>query len=128
MKTISVVLFALLSLNVAAIAAGPSVSGTISLGPNMVAPKGAVIFIAARPVTGGPPMAVKKIADPKFPLTFSLDQENAMMGGAFAGDVEITVRASQAGDPMSRTPGDLFGTLKTKVGAAKLKVVLDHKI
>jgi hypothetical protein len=105
-----------------------ALSGTISLGKGMTLPAGATIFIAARPPAGGPPMAVKKIANPKLPLEFSLSQENAMMGGAFAGDVELTVRASQAGDPMSRTPGDLFGTLKTKVGTAKVKVVLDHKI
>jgi len=105
-----------------------TISGTISLGKGMALPSGAVIFIAARPPSGGPPMAVKKIANPTFPLAFSLSQENAMMGGAFTGNVELTVRASQAGDPMSRTPGDLFGTLKTKVGAAKVKVTLDHKI
>jgi len=122
-------LFTMLLLNSFALAGAPStITGTISLGKGMTFPKGAVIFIAARPVSGGPPMAVKKISDPRFPLSFSLGQENAMMGGAFTGDVDLTVRASQTGDPMSRTPGDLFGTLKTKVGAAKIKVKLDHKI
>ena len=105
-----------------------SITGTIAIGKGVTFPKGAVIYIAARPVTGGPPMAVKKITDPQFPLNFTLGQDNAMMGGAFSGDVEITVRASQAGDPMSRTPGDLVGTLKTKVGASGVKVKLDHKI
>ena len=122
-------LITLLFLNSFALAGDPNtITGTILLSKGITFPKGAVIFIAARPVKGGPPMAVKKISDPKFPLSFSLGQESAMMGGAFAGDVELTVRASQAGDPMSRTPGDLFGTLKTKVGAAGTKIKLDHKI
>ena len=104
------------------------VGGVITLGKGMKFPQGAVIFISARPAAGGPPMAVKRIADAKLPLEFSLGQENSMMGGQLAGDVELTVRASQVSDPLTRTPGDLFGTLKTHAGAEKLKVVLDHQI
>ena len=104
------------------------VKGQIAIGKGLSAPKGVVLFIAARPIAGGPPLAVKRIKDPQFPLEFTLGQENAMMGGAFTGEVEITVRASQTGDAMARTPGDLVGTAKTKVGATDVMIKLDHKI
>ena len=108
-----------------------SIKGRIALGKGMVAPKGSVLFLAARPVAGGPPLAVKRISDPKFPLEFSLGQADAMSGisGApLAGEVEITARASQSGDAMGRTPGDLYGTVKAKVGAGDVKISLDKKI
>src|SRR5579859_3985551 len=114
--------------SVSAFAQAGRIKGKITLGKGMKLPSGAVVFISARPVGGGPPLAVARIADPKFPLELNLGQENSMMGAPLSGEVEVTVRVSQAGDPMSRTPGDLVGKRKAKVGSEDVKVVLDEKI
>lgn len=119
---------ATLLLAINAWAAEGKISGEVTLAKGMKLPKGAVLFISARPIGGGPPLAVAKLSESKLPAKFELGQGNSMMGGTFAGEVEITVRASQSGDPMNRQPGDLFGTLKTKVGAEKVKIALDQKI
>ena len=70
-----------------AVAASSSaqISGKITIDPKLKAniDPNAALFIIARPAggTGGPPLAVKKIDSPTFPLDFTLSQENVMMQG-----------------------------------------------
>ena len=45
-------------------------------------PSGAVLFLIARTGGGGPPTAVRRIADPSFPLEFSIGPEDRMLAGA----------------------------------------------
>jgi cytochrome c-type biogenesis protein CcmH len=122
-----ILMLSLLALAVSAEAAD-SIQGKILLGKGMKAPAGATLFLAARSPGGGPPMAVKRIAAPKFPLEFELSQKDAMMGGPFSGDVQLSAHLSQTGDAMARSPGDLLGTVKTKVGDSHVVVKLDQKI
>jgi cytochrome c-type biogenesis protein CcmH len=92
----------------------------------------AALFIIARPAGGGggPPLAVKKIDKPTFPLTYSLGQENVMMQGMpFTGKMNITVRLDKDGNPVTRGPGDLTGDYKKNpvdVGAKNVDVVIDQ--
>jgi cytochrome c-type biogenesis protein CcmH len=109
------------------------ISGKISIDPKL---KGsvdsqAVLFIIARPAgsSGGPPLAVKRIERPVFPLSYSLGSENVMMQGMpFSGKVNISVRLDKDGNPTTRQPGDLTGETKTpaEVGAKNIDIVLDQ--
>ena len=85
------------------------ISGKITIDPKLKAnvDPNAALFIIARPAggAGGPPLAVKKIDKPTFPLTYSLSQENVMMQGTpFTGKINITVRLDKDGNPVTRDP------------------------
>jgi cytochrome c-type biogenesis protein CcmH len=107
------------------------ITGKISVDPKLkqkLAVK-AVLFIIARPGGGGPPVAVKKIDNPVFPLTYSLGSENAMVqGAALAGKLMLSARLDTDGNPMTRDSGSLMGEYKTPVeaGAKNVDFVMDQ--
>jgi cytochrome c-type biogenesis protein CcmH len=92
----------------------------------------AVLFIIARSggAAGGPPLAVKKIERPVFPLTYTLGPEDVMMQGMpLSGKIAISVRLDGDGNAMTRQPGDLIGEYKNNpvvVGAQKVDIVIDR--
>jgi cytochrome c-type biogenesis protein CcmH len=110
------------------------ISGQISLDPKLKAnlDPNAALFIIARPasVAGGPPLAVKKIDKPAFPLSYSLGQENVMMQGTlFTGTINIIVRVDKDGNPTTRGAGDMTGEYKknpVEVGTKNVDVVIDQ--
>ena len=113
---------------------GQSISGKITIDPKLkdqIDPQ-AALFIIARPAgsAGGPPLAVKKIDKPNFPLNYSLSQENVMMQGTpFTGKINISVRLDKDGNPTTRTPGDMTGEYKknpAEIGTKNADVVLDQ--
>lgn len=113
--------------------AGQQISGNIRVDPKLQSKvnKQATLFIIARPADapGGPPLAVKKIDTPTFPLSYSLGRENVMIQGTpFSGKLLISVRLDRDGNPMTREPGDLFGESKipVEVGAKDVDIVLDQ--
>jgi cytochrome c-type biogenesis protein CcmH len=117
----------------AAAPASGQISGTLTIDPKLktgVDP-GATLFIIARPAgaAAGPPLAVKKIDKPVFPLSYSLSQENVMMQGTpFSGKISITVRLDKDGNAMTRAAGDLTGDYKknpVEVGAKNVDIVID---
>jgi cytochrome c-type biogenesis protein CcmH len=117
----------------AAPSSSAQISGSISIDPKLKAnvDPNAVLFVIARPATaGGPPLAVKKIDKPTFPLSYSLGQENVMMQGTpFAGKVFLSVRLDKDGDPITRGSGDLTGEHKknpVEVGAKNVDIVIDQ--
>ena len=110
------------------------ISGKITVDPKLKAniDPNAALFIIARPAAGGggPPLAVKKIDRPTFPVDYTLSQDNVMMQGTpFTGKINITVRLDKDGNPVTRTPGDISGDYKknpVQVGAKNVDVVLDQ--
>jgi cytochrome c-type biogenesis protein CcmH len=114
--------------------ASAQVSGKITIDPKLQAKidPNAALFIIARNAgaAGGPPLAVKKIEQPVFPLSYSLGQENVMMQGMpFAGKINITARLDKDSNPTTRGPGDLSGDSKdnpVEVGAKNVDVVLNR--
>ena len=90
---------------------GPTISGTITVAPELGGRMGAahVLFVIARRGPG-PPYAVKRIADPHFPVSYQLGPENVMMAGTpFEGEVSLSARLSIAGGAGPAQPGDLEG-------------------
>jgi hypothetical protein len=100
----------------AAGATAAAIEGTLELAPDLVGrvPPGAVLYVIARTAQGGPPLAVSRIANPSFPMRFSIGPENRMnQSMPFAGEMLITVRVDSDGNAMTRNPGDLQGASET---------------
>jgi cytochrome c-type biogenesis protein CcmH len=117
-------------------ATGQTISGKITVDPKLkdkIDPQ-AALFIIARSGSGasGPPLAVKKIDKPTFPLDYSLSQENVMMQGTpFTGKINIIVRLDKDGNPTTRTPGDMTGEYKknpVEAGAKNVDIVIDQAL
>jgi cytochrome c-type biogenesis protein CcmH len=109
-----------------------AVSGKITLDPKVkLTNSKATLFIIARPAGtgGGPPLAVKKIDQPVFPLSYVIGAENVMIQGtAFTGKINLSVRLDTDGNPTTRTPGDLIGNYQKPidVGAKNVDIVIDQ--
>jgi cytochrome c-type biogenesis protein CcmH len=114
-------------------AAGTQIQGTVDIKPKA---KGkiddqAVLFIIARSSSsvGGPPLAVKRIAKPKFPMPYSLSAQDVMMPGTpFSGKLFVSARLDQDGNPTTKELGNLTGEYKknpVEVGAKKIDIVLE---
>jgi hypothetical protein len=112
-----------------------TIHGRIELDPGLggSVPAGATLFIIARNAgaAGGPPLAVRRIANPELPLDFEIGPQHAMIQGMpFAGQIQITVRLDGDGDAMTRRAGDLAGEVAEPVapGTRGVQIVLDQRI
>lgn len=95
-------------------------------------PTGTLYLVARRlsdnPTARGTLIAVKKLPATSFPLPFSLSAADMpFQNGPFDGDLTLTARIDQDGDPMTHQKGDVFGTLpKVRVGSRDVKLALDQ--
>lgn len=111
---------------------GEAVTGTITLGEGFdrKVPVGAILFLIARSAQGGgPPLAVKRIADPKFPLDFSLGPDDRMIQQLpFVGPLQLSARLDADGNAMTRAPGDLQGQADATAqpGDSGIAIVIDE--
>ena len=82
-------------------AATSTINGKITVSKKLKLPKDGVLFIFAKSFgvkERRPPIAVKRIPSPKFPLSFSLTGADVMRPGAkFEGKVKLTARFSPSG-------------------------------
>ncbi len=91
---------------------GEPLRGTIRLAPELEGrvPPGAILFLIARTGAGGPPTAVQRIADPRFPLPFEIGPGDRMIRSLpFTGPFRLTARIDADHNAMTRNPGDLAG-------------------
>jgi len=103
------------------------ISGVIKLGRQVRLKERMMFFISARPAGGGPPIAAQRMFRPEFPYKFVLSAKDAMIAGTpFEGELEITARLDQDGDPITRQEGDFFGVQKAIVGASGVEIVMDQ--
>ena len=96
-------------------------------------PPDALLFVIARAAgaTGGPPMAVLRVANPKFPFDFEIGPKNVMIPRMrFEGDIDITARVDGDGNAMTKLAGDLSGQSQKpeRPGATGVTIVLDQKL
>ncbi|WP_163131606.1 c-type cytochrome biogenesis protein CcmI [Agarivorans sp. Alg241-V36] len=79
-------------------ASGPSYSITVDVKDGLEVPGSSFLFVFAKSVNGPPmPLAAKKVAHPRFPLTVNLSDSDSMMEGlklSQQGDFYITARLS----------------------------------
>jgi cytochrome c-type biogenesis protein CcmH/NrfG len=117
-------------------ATNQQIGGRISVDPKLrvnVDSQATLFIIARRADTAkGPPLAVKKIERPVFPLSYSLGPENIMMQGTpFTGRVTLTARLDKDGNPTTQQPGDLTGDYQKNpaaVGSNNIDIVLDRVV
>ena len=90
----------------------PPIEGVIEIAPDLAAraPDGAILFVIARPVgaRGGPPLAVLRIPEPRFPVTFAIGPDDVMIPTLrFAGPISLSARLDADGNAMTRGAGDV---------------------
>ncbi len=115
-------------------APGGTISGEIVVPTAMAKnrPAGTLYLVARRPpdnpTARGTMIAVKKLPATTFPLAFTLSAADMpFQNGPFDGELQLTARIDQDGDPMSHQKGDIFGTLpKVTVGSQGVKLSLDQ--
>jgi hypothetical protein len=119
----------------AAASSGGPVSGTITLAPELErkVPAGAILFLIARRGEGGggPPLAVKRIESPHFPLEFSIGPDDRMIKAMpFAGPIQLSARLDADGNAMTRQPGDLQGQALElhQPGDSGVAIVIDQAL
>jgi hypothetical protein len=114
---------------------GASITGSIVLSPAVAKarPKGGTLYLVARRISDNPTargtlIAVRKLPATKFPLPFSLTAADMpFQNGPFDGDLVLTARIDQDGDPLTHEKGDVYGSLpKVPVGSHDVKLALDQ--
>ena len=107
------------------------IEGTISLSAESAAtrPAGGVLFLIARPdgITAGPPLAVLRIADPKFPYAFRIGPDNVMIPSMrFEGAIALSARLDADGNAMTRSADDISSAVISSLapGARGVQLVL----
>jgi hypothetical protein len=91
-------------------------------------PAGGVLFIIAKQ-GDGPLLAVKRIPNPTFPVTFSLGRGGQMLADTpFEGEVRLLARLKRDGTAGPPAPGDLEGRAEVpdRVGQHGVEIVLDQ--
>ena len=122
------------SLITIATALDQSVEGHIQVSPKIQLPSQGVLFVFARSkgTKSGPPAAVVRIVNPKFPLDFKLGPQNAMIPDIpFQGPFDIVARFSPSGDVMQKKgsfEGRAPSKLGVKVGDKDIHVIIDQSL
>jgi hypothetical protein len=121
--------------NASAAPANAEISGTVEIVSKLArqAASGATLFIYAKqPNAPGPPLAVLRVRAEHWPVTFTLNDANAMVPGrnlSNAQSVQIEARISKNGDALPQS-GDLVGSV-TSVnprGGHPVKISIDREI
>ena len=111
------------------------VSGTIVLDSRLAkkTDKTDVLYIIAydadRPRGLGPPLAAKRISNPRFPMAYHIGPEDVISeGGSFSKRIMVSARVDKDGDAGPIQPGDMTGAYKknpAKDGEGAVDVVID---
>ena len=110
---------------------GEVISGTVEIAPALLAKAEGkpVLFLIARKGGGGPPLAVVRVANPRFPLAFEISKRNVMIPGVpFEGMVSLSARLDADGSAGPAGTGDLEGRTSrpVRVGEKNVRIVIDR--
>ena len=86
-----------------------------------------VLYIFAKKFDGSMPMplAVKRIANPEFPLEFELSEKDQMMKGMpFKGPFKITARISPSGSATDKSGVEKTTSKKVEIGDKGIQIIL----
>lgn len=103
--------------------------GVVRLAPELAgrAPPGAVLFVIARNAAAGPPTAVLRLPQPRFPLRWEIGPAQRMIEGTpFAGPFALSARLDLDGNATTRGAEDLQGRAPGQhfPGDAGIEIVL----
>lgn len=117
-----------------AAAGSEAIEGTIEITPELAgtAPQGGILFVIARPGGGrsGPPLAVLRIADPVFPLSFRIGPENVMIPSMqFKGPISLSARLDSDGNATTKGEDDLSSETEESLspGATGVELTLSKR-
>jgi len=98
---------------------------TVALDPSAKSKTG-VLFVMARAegVTAGPPLAVKRIDAPSFPMDVDLSAADSMMGQPLPAKVRVEARLVTGGNVMQHSPNDADAAQDSVAAGAKIKLAL----
>ena len=88
------------------------IQGTVTVAGEVAdrVPAASVLFVIARSGESGPPLAVRRITSPRFPLDFAIGPGDRMITTLpFAGPLRLTARLDGDGNAATLEPGDLLG-------------------
>lgn len=110
------------------------IEGSIEIAAELAGqlPVGGVLFVIARPqgVRAGPPLAVLRIPEPSFPVSFRIGPEDVMIPSMqFAGAISLSARLDADGNAMTRGAKDLSSAVEEPLepGATGVRLVLSEK-
>jgi cytochrome c-type biogenesis protein CcmH len=116
----------------AAPASTVAVKVAVSLAPAIAAQVKSplTLFVLARTVGGGAPLAVVRLTSDQLPMTVDLSDANAMIAGRGLSSVprvQIVARLSMSGSPQAQ-PGDFYGEADYVVqpGTGSVTIVIDR--
>lgn len=114
-----------------------ALTGKVTLAKDLekvLTPNGALFIFAKKAsqaeVKGVPPLAVLRIASPKFPVDFSLSKDNAMMAGTpFEGPFMVYARYAPSGDALDKSgpEGNIDAKKPLQLGAKNISIELKKK-
>ena len=98
---------------------------TVALDPAAKSKQG-VLFVMARAegVTAGPPLAVKRIESPTFPMEIDLSSADSMMGQPLPPKVRVEARLVTGGNVMEHSPNDADAVQDGVAAGARIKLAL----
>lgn len=112
---------------------GKTLVGTVRIVPALsgkVADGDALFVIARR--GPGPPLGVKRIPNPSFPVSFRIGAEDMVMGGGpFEGEVSVVARIKKGGVAGPARAGDLEGIYSrnpARIGGAPVEILIDREL
>jgi len=114
------------------VAAGAQpIAGEVAVAPELAdrVGSGGTLFVVVRRGEAGPPLAVKRIPSPRFPVRFEIGPDDRMIESMpFEGPFTVTARLDADGNATTRETGDLAGELPAPVdpGARDLTLTLDQ--
>ena len=97
----------------------------IELAPSAQALPGAVLFVFLRSTEGGPPVAVKRIGQPAFPLELSVSSADSMMGAELPDVGTLVARLDSDGSASTRSDTDLEVQTTAEMGTTT-RLVLER--
>lgn len=114
-------------------AAAGVLRGVVRLAPGLEgrAPPGAVLFVIARSAAAGPPAAVLRLPQPRFPLRWEIGPAQRMIQGTpFAGPFALSARLDSDGNATTRGAEDLSGRAAGRhfPGDAGIEIVLGEAL
>ncbi len=102
----------------------------IELSPGTTGPRnadggGATLFVALRGEAPGPPAAVKRVANPAFPLELTLSADDSMMGQPLPQRGNLSIHLDGDGNASTKEAGDLATSVQAFSGTP-VTVILEN--
>ncbi len=98
--------------------AGPSYRLRVELAAGATPPGGATLFVFLRGEAPGPPVAVRRISSPTFPLDLELTSADSMLGRPLPERGTLGARLDTDGNASTREQGDLETETPAATGSA----------